>query len=429
MDISKLKIEDQYLISYINLNLLRNEGKIDPNGLNELFRIASIEPRAQQLEIMYNNVLSKRATVDDYNRLYEKYKKELGDAVNGKQTVNNELLYYNSLLDYLNLEAKESNGPLSKEELEREKNYIGIVKEAKELEEAQRKLYSGEITLDDYKAIREKYKSIVLQKLKANGRNDDVTIQDGNLYNVPNKEIVKEETKKDPKILEEIKGMTRYFELEDKRDKEELSKKEEKEVYLLSIKYQNAMTLEEAHKRLSKNAIPVSVLNILKDKYRKELLDKINSQGLNPKDFINTEKKEEIKEEVKEEPIKNEILPKKYEEFSRYLSLVEKEELTKEEEKEFKLLKLKNQYAMTLEEAKKRVKEGTVPEAVYTTLYNKYKAELDNAIGDETVTKIEEVKKEEAITDIEKLKEENKLLKEKISNLENKLKAILEELK
>ena len=38
-----------------------------------------------------------------------------------------------------------------------------------------------------------------------------------------------------------------------------------------------------------------------------------------------------------------------------YLSLVEKEELTKEEEKEFKLLKLKNQYAMTLEEAKKRV--------------------------------------------------------------------------
>ena len=427
MDISKLKIEDQYLISYINLNLLRNEGKIDPKGLNELYRIASIEPRAQKLEIMYNNVLSKRASIEEYNALYEKYKKELGDVVSGKPSVNNELLYYNSLLDYLNLEAKESIGPLTKEEIERERNYIGIVKEASTLEEAQRNLRAGDITLDIYKEIREQCKALVLQKLKENGRNiDEITIQDGNLYG--------EMKKIDPVDLE-IKGMSRYFELEEKRDKEGLNPKEEKEIFALSVKYQNAMTLEEAHKRLKNNNIPLSVLNLLKNKYKKELMDKIASKGLNPSDFVTTEEKEEPvkKEEVKEDKkIDDSKLSKQDKDFARYLSLIDKEELTTEEKNELNILKIVNQHAMTLEEAKKRVEAGTVPEAVYTTLYNKYKEELESNMKEAgtTLEQSEEPVKEEAKDDdIEKLKEENKLLKEKISNLESKLKAIIEELK
>jgi len=428
MDISKLKIEDQYLISYINLNLLRNEGKIDPKGLNELYRIASIEPRAQKLEIMYNNVLAKRASIEEYNHLYEKYKKELGDAVNGKPGVNNELLYYNSLLDYLNLEAKESIGPLTKEELDRERNYMGIVKESNILEDAQRKLHSGEITLAQYKDIREEYKSIVLQKLKENGRNiDDITIQDGNLY---------VEKKTNNLILEEIKGMSRYFELEEKREKEKLTPKEEKEIFGLSIKHQNAMTLEEAHKRLKNNTIPASVLEFLRNKYKKELEGKMILAGLTP---AKTEVKEIPKEVPKEEPVKETTikdvkLDNKYKEFARYLSIIEKDEITDEDQKVINILKLKNQFVMTLEEAKKRVSEGKIPEAVYKSLFDKYKAELDEKLketGDTLDTSIEEKPKvkENTSDDIEKLKEENKLLKEKISNLENKLKAILEELK
>jgi hypothetical protein len=267
----------------------------------------------------------------------------------------------------------------------------------------------------------------VLQKLKENGRNiDEIIIQDGNLYG--------EMKKIDPVDLE-IKGMSRYFELEEKRDKEGLNPKEEKEIFTLSVKYQNAMTLEEAHKRLKNNNIPLSVLNLLKNKYKKELMDKITSKGLNPSDFVTTEEKEEQikKEEVKEEKkIDESKLSKQDKDFARYLSLIDKKELTTEEKNELKILKIVNQHAMTLEEAKKRVEAGTVPEAVYTTLYNKYKEELESNMKEvgATLEQSEEPIKEEVIDDdIGKLKEENKLLKEKISNLESKLKAIIEELK
>ena len=445
MDISKLKVEDQYLISYMNLNILRNEGKIDPNGLNELFRIASLEPRAQALEIKYNDVLCKRCSIEEYNALYEKYKSELGEVVNNvPKQANNELLYYNSLLDYLNLEAKKSINPLSKEEEERYNNYLSIVTEAATLEEANSKLNKGEININVFRQIREKYKTLVLQKLKENGRNiNEITIKDGNLYKEKSMFI---------NPSNEIEGMVRYFNLEIKRAREGLTASEKNEIFKLSLRYQNAMTLEEAHKRLDNKAIPISVLNLLRDKYKKDLYEKLILKGLNPSELIADDtgvftELNNIPKEVKIDTNTSQGLTTEEKDFAKYLSIVDKKELTKADLNEILRLRLKNQKAMTLEEAKRRVKEEGIPEVVHTTLYNKYKTELINSIKSKGLNpddyiSVKEEKKEEPIKEeiietkpdnkdvetIESLREENRILKEKLASLENKLKSIIDDI-
>ena len=102
---------------------------------------------------------------------------------------------------------------------------------------------------------------------------------------------------------------------------------------------------------------------------------------------------------------------------------------------------------MTLEEAKRRVKEEGIPEVVHTTLYNKYKTELINSIKSKGLNpddyiSVKEEKEEEPIKEeiietkpdnkdvetIESLREENRILKEKLASLENKLKSIIDDI-
>jgi len=468
MDISKLKLEDQYLINYLNLNILRSEGKIDPNGLRDLYRIASTEPRAQNLEMMYNNVMAKRARIEDYNALYEQYKNELSQAVGAtdNKQPNTNLLYFNSLVDYLNLEAKKSIEPLSKEETERFMNYINSVSEAKVLEDAHTKLYNDEINVDEFKEIREKYKALALFKLKENGRTDVVTIQDGKLY----------EPKEESKLSKELEGMIKYFNLSSKREAEGLTDDEANEISVLSVKLQNAMTLEEAKKRVEGGKIPAGAYKLLRNKYKNELAEKLAAVGVNINDVIDDDSNIDIK--PKEEPKVEEAsqnskeLTEDEKGLVRYLELENKSELTKKEQDEIAVLKIRVQKVMTLEEAKKRVKNGSIPKEVHESLHNKYKNELIESIKSkglnvedyikdkveepvevkpievkEEPASLEEVKTEEPTVEtkveepikeeipvednsslIKELQEENKELKEKLASLESKLKGLLQDI-
>ena len=130
-DISNMTPEDQSLLKYLDLSVKRNDKNISEDELKELTEIAQSEPRANELEDVYSKVQSKEAGIDEYNTIYEMYKQELiatyGDITAKKVDKDTQM----KIIEYLNLEAKRSEGTLTPEEESKITEYASSIDEVK----------------------------------------------------------------------------------------------------------------------------------------------------------------------------------------------------------------------------------------------------------------------------------------------------------
>ena len=300
-----LSEDDKLLISYMDLNMKRNENKITDDGLSELKEIAEKENRSKDLEEMYNKVMTKEKTNEDYYALYEKYKKELIEAVKKakeaqaaqaetstislttgapvEEPVKKEIDITKELkiIEYLNLEAKRSEDTLTPEEEAKIIEYASSIEEVKNLEDAHEKLSSGDINNFVLKDMREKYKTIVSNKLTESGIDaEKYPISDGKIYE--GKVAMENEIK----FTDNVQELITYFKIELKRENGSLTLDEEKNLIHLKSTNPKIMALEETHKRLVGKKLPLSVLKALRDKYKQEIVSEITSKGLNVDDFL-----------------------------------------------------------------------------------------------------------------------------------------------
>ena len=275
-DISNMTPEDQNLLKYLELSEKRSGGSISEDELKALTEIAQSEPRANELEDVYNKVQSKEAGIDEYNTIYEMYKQELiatyGDITTKKVDKDTQM----KIIEYLNLEAKRSEEELTEEEKNKITEYSSI-EEVKVLEEAHTKLANKEINVSVLKEIREKYKNIVLENLKSLGEDtSSIKIEDKKLY----------EEKEEVKFSRDTQDIIDYFKIEIKRATEELSDEEKDKLKKMGFSSSKVMALEETHKRIANKKLPLNVLKILRNKYKKEASEEIVSKGLNPDDYF-----------------------------------------------------------------------------------------------------------------------------------------------
>ena len=310
MDASmSLSDNDKLLFTYLDLNMKRNEGTITDEELTKLKELAEKEDRAKELEEMYNKVITKEKTTEDYYELYEKYKKELVEAIKGSNKVKEEpkqetltvSLTSNTpieeakkeeiditkelkIIEYLNLEAKRSEGTLTPEEESKITEYASSIDEVKNLEDAHKKLVSGDINNYVLQDMREKYKINVINKLKESGEDvEKHPINDGKIYEGM---AMENENVTESVFTEDIQDLITYFQLETKRENEKLTFDEEKTLNHLKTFNSKVMALEETHKRLVNKKLPLSVLKVLRDKYKKEVIDAIEAKGLKPNDYL-----------------------------------------------------------------------------------------------------------------------------------------------
>ena len=310
MDTSmSLTENDMLLFTYLDLNMKRNEGSITDEELSKLKELAEKEDRAKELEDMYNKVMNKEKTSEDYYELYEKYKKELVEAVKKAKEAEekpkeealtisltsdtpieeakkeeNDITKELKIIEYLNLEAKRSEGALTPEEESKIIEYAASIDEVKNLEDAHTKYANGDINIYVLQDMREKYKSNVINKIKESGEDvEKYPISDGKIYEGM---AMENENVTESLFTEDIQDLIDYFQIEVKREKEKLSAEEEKRLIHLKSFNPKAMALEETHKRLLNKKLPLRVLKVLRDKYKKEVTDAIQAKGLNPSDYL-----------------------------------------------------------------------------------------------------------------------------------------------
>ena len=321
MDTSmSLSDNDKLLFTYLDLNMKRNEGNITDEELTKLKELAEKEDRAKDLEEMYNKVMNKEKTSEDYYELYEKYKKELVEAVKKAQDAKEEpkeapltvsltsdtpieeakekidITKELKIIEYLNLEAKRSEGSLTPEEESKITEYASSIEEVKNLEDAHTKYASGDINIYVLQDMREKYKSNVINKLKESGEDiDKHPISDGKIYEGM---AMENENVTESVFTQDIQDLITYFQIEVKRESEQLNAEETKALNHLKSFNPKAMALEETHKRLENKKLPLSVLKVLRDKYKKEVIDAVTAKGLNPDDYL--PKDEELYEKLAE---------------------------------------------------------------------------------------------------------------------------------
>ncbi len=275
-DINNMAPEDQSLYKYLNLCVKRGLNSLTEEELNEMNTISSSEPRANELEETYKKVQTQEAGIDEYNTLYEMYKQELKAAYGDLDAKPVDKDTQMKIVEYLNLEAKRSEGPLTEEENNKINEYLSI-EEVKVLEEAHKKLANKEINVGVLKEIREKYKNNVLENLKALGEDTTaIVIEDKKLY----------EEKADVKLSRDTQDMIDYFKIEAKRAKGELTQEENDKLKKLGFSSSKVMALEETHKRISNKKLPLNVLKILRKKYKDEAVAELESKGLNPADYF-----------------------------------------------------------------------------------------------------------------------------------------------
>ncbi len=310
-----LSLKDQALIKYLNLNLKRSNSKLDDNEETSMRTYISLDSRAKELEDMYQKVLKKEETVENYNNLYEKIKEELTIAVN-EATERSKKIEQTSpvdkkkkLVEYLNLEAKRSAEALTQTEKNRIVQLVNEIEEVKILEEAHNKLNNKEIELSVLKDIREKYKTDIANTVIQNGLNkDEFKVEDRDLY----------KEGEDVKFSDETQLLIDYFKLELKRKREGISTKEETSIIRMSTQSPKVMALEETHKRLEKGTLPVKVLKLLREKYKKAVVEEITKKNLNPSDYLEDDSiiynEEGGKAKETPKPVINNVVEKKVEE-------------------------------------------------------------------------------------------------------------------
>ena len=80
---SAFVLNDKDFFDYLSLNAQRSNNSLPPDGLDRITTIASKEQRAYKLEELYQKVLRKESTVDEYNKLYEQLVTEFQNKVSG----------------------------------------------------------------------------------------------------------------------------------------------------------------------------------------------------------------------------------------------------------------------------------------------------------------------------------------------------------
>ena len=287
-DINNMTPEDQSLYTYLNLCAKRSLNNLADEEIRQMNIISSSEPRANEIEETYKKVQTQEAGIDEYNTLCEMYKQELKAAYGDLDAKPVDKDTQMKIIEYLNLEAKRSEGPLTDEENSKINGYLSI-EEVKVLEEAHKKLANKEMNVGVLKEIREKYKNNVLENLRSLGEDTtNIVIEDKKLY----------EEKEEVKLSRDTQDIIDYFKIEIKRAKEELTPEENEKLKKLGFSSSQVMALEETHKRIANKKLPLNVLKILRKKYKNEAIAELQSKGLNPDDYF--EDDSVLYEELKE---------------------------------------------------------------------------------------------------------------------------------
>jgi len=275
-DINNMTPEDKNLYRYLNLCDKRSLNALTEEEKAEMNSIASSESRANEIEETFKKVLTQEAGIDEYNTLYEMYKQELKATYGDLDTKPVDKDTQIKIVEYLNLEAKRSEGPLTDEENRKINEYLSI-EEVKVLEEAHKKLANKEMTVGVLKEVREKYKNNVLENLKSIGVDTtNIVIEDKKLY----------EEQAEVKLSKDTQDIIDYFKIEVKRVKGDLTQEENDKLKKLGFSSSKVMALEETHKRIDNKKLPLNVLKILRNKYKAEAVAELESKGLNPADYF-----------------------------------------------------------------------------------------------------------------------------------------------
>ncbi len=255
---SAFELNDQDFFNYLSLNAQRSNNSLPPDGLDKITTIASKEERAYKLEELYQKVLRKESTVDEYNKLYEQLVTEFQNKVSGtkpaepvqtttpaatpaavpvpapapapapvapKPEPKKELSDSSKkLIEYFKLEIKRVKTPLDDKEKEKLETIRKDVQRVRTLEEAHRRVDAFEIPTQVLKTLREKYKKEIVDEIKVLGLNEKDYMPDDSAIYEQLEEISKKKKTEAPKevsktSLTDIKPVLNI--------KEEQAKKEE----------------------------------------------------------------------------------------------------------------------------------------------------------------------------------------------------------
>ena len=249
---SAFVLNDKDFFDYLSLNAQRSNNSLPPDGLDRITTIASKEQRAYKLEELYQKVLRKESTVDEYNKLYEQLVTEFQNKVSGtkpaepakvetptpapaaapaptpvvpKPEPKKELSdSAKKLIEYFKLEIKRVKTPLDDKEKEKLETIRKDVQRVRTLEEAHRRVDAFEIPTQVLKTLREKYKKEIIDEIKVLGLNEKDYIPDDSAIYEQLEEISKKKKTEAPKevsktSLTDIKPVLNI--------KEEQTKKEE----------------------------------------------------------------------------------------------------------------------------------------------------------------------------------------------------------
>ncbi len=228
---SAFVLNDQDFFNYLSLNAQRSNNSLPPDGLDKITTIASKEQRAYKLEELYQKVVRKEATVDEYNKLYEQLVTEFQNKVSGtkpaepakapeqakvetptpapvaaptpvvpKPEPKKELSdSAKKLIEYFKLEIKRVKTPLDDKEKEKLESIRKEVQRVRTLEEAHRRVDAFEIPTQVLKTLREKYKKEIIDEIKVLGLNEKDYIPDDSAIYEQLEEISKKKKTEAPK--------------------------------------------------------------------------------------------------------------------------------------------------------------------------------------------------------------------------------------
>jgi hypothetical protein len=207
--------------------------------------------------------------------------------------------------DYLTFVALRSNNALPPDGEEHIKKIVSTEIRANELEDLYTKVINKELATDAYNAVYDKYLKELEASVKNESKNESATSETETPTITPVQEIAPvitpapiptpaptkaveivptPEPKKE--LSDNSKKIIEYFNLEIKRSNSSLDDKEKEKLENIRKEVQKVRTLEEAHRRVDKREIPTQVLKTIREKYKKEIIDEINTLGLDEKEIM-----------------------------------------------------------------------------------------------------------------------------------------------
>ena len=197
-DVPNLRQEDKDFYQYLQLNALRSNNTLPPEGLNELVKITLRENRSKNLEDLYQKVIRNEVEVDAYNSIYEDYKTELeqsiNDTINGKVDISEGS---KKLIDYFKLEIKRFSEELTPDDTKKLEELRQNNQKVRTLEEAHKRVNEKQIPPKVLMTIRDKYKDEIKEEIKGLGLKDEDYLPDDSIVYTRLAAIKKEEAPKE----------------------------------------------------------------------------------------------------------------------------------------------------------------------------------------------------------------------------------------